>query len=89
MFSLTTFLPTPATNRCSRSIMFSGYPSVSASVRPFMCACVHLGMHPVSMISYKPVVKLWLMMQLRLRMNWLHFEGRGVKVKVTTRSDIW
>jgi len=78
----TCFMPLP-TDRCVGGIMFSGCPSVSESVRP--------GVRLVSTICYKPVDGIspnfdgW----CRWQMNWLGFEGRGIHVKVTARSNIW
>jgi len=64
------------------SIMFSGYPvRESASVRASVRACVLLSRHLAEFHQ------LLLTMQFGKSMIRLVFEGRGVKVKVTTRSD--
>jgi len=76
------FMP-PPTDRCVEGIMFSGCPSVCASVQ----ACV---------LSARYLANQWTEFHqtlvddvVKVQMNWLDFESRGVKVKVTARSDIW
>ena len=65
---------------------------VFAVVRPwvYVSACVteHV-QHDVLRTNWRNITKLWLMMLLRRQINCLSFEGRGVKVKVTARSNIW
>jgi len=73
---------------CSGGI-FLGYPSVSACVRVSNSS----GRAPCyrynSRTGWRILTKSYTNILYHVQMNWLVFEGWGIKVRVATRSNIW